>query len=110
MPRILLIGSSAPLLNVIASILTVRGGQVRVLTDPDQARAAVTEFEPHLVLWDAEPGDSLLDPATLGFEGPTLVLAYHLNLDRDTRPLRKVLLKPISSDELIKAVLHSGAW
>jgi DNA-binding NtrC family response regulator len=110
MSRILLLGSMEPLLQVLANILAARGGDVRVLTDPEQARTTLEEFEPHLILWDSEPGDPSLDPATLGFEGPTIVLAHHFNRARDNLPLRKVLLKPISADQLIAAVLENGAW
>ena len=106
MPRILLVGSAAPLLNVLANIFAARGSLVCVSTDFDQARNAVTTFEPQIVLWDSEPGDSTLDPTAFGFQGPTLVLAHHLNAQRDNQPLRKVLLKPISTDDLVEAMLE----
>jgi ActR/RegA family two-component response regulator len=109
MPRILLVGSGAPLLRVLANIFSARGGEVRVSTDVEHTRDALTEFEPHVVLWDSEPGDASLDPTVLGFSGRTLVLAHHLNAERDRVPLRKVLLKPVSTDDVIAALLE-GPW
>ncbi len=108
MPRILFVGSTSPLLHVLANIFAARGSLVCVSTDADQARNAVSEFAPQLVLWDSEPGDGSLDPTAFGYDGPTLVLAHNLQPVRDNQPLRKVLLKPISTDDLVEAVLKSG--
>jgi DNA-binding response OmpR family regulator len=107
MPRILLVGSAAPLLNALANIFTVRGSEVHVSTDANDARNALTEFAPQLVVWDAEPGDDSLDPSELGFQGPTLILTQHLNAKRNGVTGRRLLRKPFSTDDLIAAVLES---
>ncbi|HLG12013.1 MAG TPA: hypothetical protein VI876_09660 [Dehalococcoidia bacterium] len=109
MPRILFVGSSSPLLHVLANIFAARGSLVCVSTDADQERDALLEFAPQLVLWDSEPGDASLDPSAFGYEGPTFILAQRPNAIRDHQPLRKVLYKPISTDDLVEAVLES-AW
>ena len=107
MPRILLVGSALPLLNALANIFTVRGSDVCVSTDATEARNALAEFVPQLVVWDAESGDDTLDPSALGFQGPILVLAQHLSAKRNDVTGRKLLRKPFSTDDLIAAVLES---
>ncbi|HEY7466011.1 MAG TPA: hypothetical protein VIB47_04905 [Dehalococcoidia bacterium] len=107
MPRILLVGSALPLLNALANIFTVRGSEVCVSKDATEARKALAEFAPQLVVWDAEFGDQSLDPAELGFEGPTLVLVENLSAKRNGVSGRRLLRKPFSTDDLIAAVLES---
>jgi DNA-binding response OmpR family regulator len=109
MPRILLVGSAPPLLNALANIFTVRGSEVCVSTDATDARKALTEFSPQLVVWDAESGEQSLDPGELGFHGPILILAQHFKAKRDAIPGRRLLRKPFSTDDLLAAVLEN-AW
>jgi DNA-binding response OmpR family regulator len=108
MPRILLVGSALPLLNALANIFTVRGSEVCVSTDADDARNAMTEFAPQIIIWDSESGDSSLDPGTLGFKGPTLILAQNHDGKRQVTAGQKLLRKPFSTDELVAAVLESS--
>jgi hypothetical protein len=107
MPRILLVGSSLPLLNALANIFTVRGSEVCISTDATDTRNALADFAPQLVVWDAESIDESVDPSELGFQGPTLVLAQHLDTKRNGVPGRRLLRKPFSTDDLIAAVLES---
>lgn len=104
MPRIMLLGRSTLLLNVLANILKVRGSAVCLALDEGRARHILIELLPDLVIWDQAPGDDGLDPAHLGYQGPLLVLAQQAGTYLQAHPLRRVLVKPVGVDELMLAV------
>ncbi len=92
------------------TVLTRRGFEVLALSDPRQARQAVSEFSPDVVITDIEmPGLTGLDliGQVRGVQPglPIVVMTAHVSVDYAVSALRnsadEFLTKPIASAELV---------
>jgi LmbE family N-acetylglucosaminyl deacetylase/CheY-like chemotaxis protein len=113
--RVLVVDDDPDVALYTSTVLERRGGCiVLAISDPMQARAAVDEFRPDVVVTDIEmPGMTGLELITqLRAEQPDLpivVMTAHISVDYAVAALRsqadEFLTKPIASPELI-AIVH----
>lgn len=108
--RAIVVEDDLDVLNYVRTVLTRRGFDVRALSDPLQAKQAVREFAPDVVITDIEmPGLSGLDliaqvrevqPGT-----PVAVMTAHASVTYAVSAVRhaadEFLTKPVTSAELV---------
>jgi LmbE family N-acetylglucosaminyl deacetylase/CheY-like chemotaxis protein len=112
--RVLVVDDDPDVALYTSTVLERRGGcEVRAITDPTLARAAVDEFRPDVVVTDIEmPGMSGLQLIELlradQPDLPVVVMTAHVSVDYAVGALRsqadEFLVKPIASADLISIV------
>jgi LmbE family N-acetylglucosaminyl deacetylase/CheY-like chemotaxis protein len=112
--RVLVVDDDPDVALYTSTVLERRGGcEVRAITNPTLARAAVDEFRPDVVVTDIEmpgmTGLQLIEQLRADQPGlPVIVMTAHVSVDYAVGALRsqadEFLTKPIASPDLISIV------
>ena len=117
--RVVIVEDDPDVAEYTKTVLEKRGGfAVRAISDPSQAQALVTEFEPDVVVTDIEmPGMTGLELMqsirAVQPDLPIIVMTAHVSVDYAVAALRaqadEFLTKPVGAVELVAVVTRLAA-